>query len=122
MQPPQLAALDMGDSLPIYNGLREERRGIKEIEERKLLFAIIRTKFACYCKTLYKQIVIVKNTSKEESKRRRGEREGKEAHLDMRKESPFLTFQGVSALFYTPDPRGHQMSQLSPIWPIMCPK
>ena len=38
MQLPQLATLDMGVSLPIFNGLREERRN-KEIEERK--FAII---------------------------------------------------------------------------------
>ena len=54
--------------------------------------------------------------------RRRGEREWKEAHLDMRKESPFLAFPGVSALFYTPGPGGHQRSQLSPIWPIMSQK
>ena len=73
MQLPQLATLDIGVSLPIFNGLREKRRRNKETEERK--FAIIRNKFACYCKTLYKQIVIVKNTSTKESKRRRGERE-----------------------------------------------
>ena len=59
--------------------LREDRRRNKEIEERK--FAIIRNKFACYCKTLYKQILIVKNTSTKESKRRRGEREREEGSL-----------------------------------------
>ena len=98
--------------------LRKEGRN-KEIEERK--FAIIRNKFACYCKTLYKQIVIVKNTSTKESKRRRGERErerGREFTWTLRKESPVLVSPRVSALFYTLDPRGHQRSQLSPTWPI----
>ena len=58
--------------------LREDRRRNRR-EKRE--FAIIRNKFACYCKTLYKQIVIVKNTSTKESKRRRGEREREEGSL-----------------------------------------
>ena len=40
MQPPQLATLDMGDSLPIYNGLREERR-------RKQGYLYYRGEIAC---------------------------------------------------------------------------
>ena len=80
--------------------LREERRN-KEIEERK--FAIIRNKFACYCKTLYKQIVIVKNTSTKESKRRRGEREReKGVYLDTEKGEPISGFsKGQCPLLYS---------------------
>ena len=43
------------------------------------------------------------------------ERAERETYQDMRKEGPFLTFPGFSALFYTICPRGHQRSPLSPI-------
>ena len=82
--------------------LREDRRRNKEIEERK--FAIIRNKFACYCKTLYKQIVIVKNTNTKESKRRRGERERerKGVYLDTEKGEPSSGFsKGQCPLLYS---------------------
>ena len=69
MQRAQLAILDMGDSLPIYNGhlgRKREREREKERERVKvsLLFAIFRTRFVCHCyNTLYKQINIVNNNN-----------------------------------------------------------
>ena len=53
------------------------------------------------------------------SKRRRGEREGKETYLGHETGETDLTSPGFSALFYTPCPRGYQRSQLSPIRSIM---
>ena len=93
-----------------------------------LTFAIFMNRFVFHCyNALYKQIYIVINNNNnnnktikaEQSKRRRGEREGKETYLDMRRIEPLLNSPGFNALFYTPCPGVHQRSQLSPIRSIM---
>ena len=81
--------------------LREDRRRNKEIEERK--FAIIRNKFACYCKTLYKQIVIVRTLVQKRAREgEERERERKGVYLDTEKGEPSSGFsKGQCPLLYS---------------------
>ena len=72
--------------------------------------------------TLHKYITIVNNNKRTTRAREGEEREGEETYLGHETGEPDLTFPGFSALFYTPCPRGHQRSQLSPIRSFMIRK
>ena len=79
-----------------------------------MTFAILMNRFVFHCyNTLYKQIYIAINNNNnnktikaKQSKRRRGETEGKETYLDMVRLEHLLNFPGFNALFYTSFPRG----------------